>query len=170
MRHTLGTAVFSGMIGVTLFGSLLDARLLLQHRLAGRVAILCSRTMHVIGDLSLAVVSVLSRATRGWPSAPVDSAPQRRSRPAVTAAGPVTTGTIEWQRPAESAHAKTVDRNSVVDDPVTNQAVRSNDGNARFAPKDVRLVIGQSTFIDIGHEPSDVSLSCRLSKFSNSEA
>ena len=38
MRRTLGMAVFSGMLGVTLFGIFLTPVFFYRHRLAGRVA------------------------------------------------------------------------------------------------------------------------------------
>ena len=59
MRRSLGTAVFSGMIGVTLFGIFLDPRLLLRHSRHERVAGLYRRRGP--GDRLLA----LRRAVRG---------------------------------------------------------------------------------------------------------
>jgi hypothetical protein len=58
MRNTLGTAVFSGMLGVTLFGILLTPVFFYSIDWLGESRIFASHTAHQIGNLSLAVLTL----------------------------------------------------------------------------------------------------------------
>ena len=57
MRRTLGTAVFSGMLGVTLFGIILTPVFFYTHRLAGRIAAVSPRDAARHRRISLDVVA-----------------------------------------------------------------------------------------------------------------
>jgi len=155
MRQTLGTAVFSGMIGVTLFGVILTPIFFYSIDWLGESRFFSSRTMHVIGDLSLAVVSL--RPVRRVAGHLAHQLIQRRSAPSFAARpspppGPVTTGDNgDGSVRLDHAHAKTVDRNSVVDDPVTNQADHSNNGNGDSHSKESDSSLDSRHSLDIGH-------------------
>ena len=57
MRRTLGTAVFSGMLGVTLFGIFLTPVFFSIDRLARRHAGVCARGLaHCVGRNSLRLI------------------------------------------------------------------------------------------------------------------
>jgi len=58
MRNTLGTAVFSGMLGVTLFGILLTPVFFYSIDWLGESRIFGSHTAHQIGNVSLAILSL----------------------------------------------------------------------------------------------------------------
>jgi len=64
MRQTLGTAVFSGMLGVTLFGIFLTPVFFFTIDWLGATPLFASRAMHLAGDFSLAMVSL--RPIREW--------------------------------------------------------------------------------------------------------
>jgi multidrug efflux pump len=64
MRQTLGTAVFSGMLGVTLFGIFLTPVFFFTIDWLGATPLFASRAMHFVGDFSLGVVSL--RPVRNW--------------------------------------------------------------------------------------------------------
>ena len=56
MRRTLGTAVFSGMLGVTLFGIFLTPVFFYVIDWLGGTRLFASRAMHWLGELPLATV------------------------------------------------------------------------------------------------------------------
>ncbi len=58
MRQTLGTAVFSGMLGVTLFGIFLTPVFFFTIDWLGGTPIFASRAMHLLGNLSLGLVTL----------------------------------------------------------------------------------------------------------------
>ena len=58
MRQTLGTAVFSGMLGVTLFGIFLTPVFFFTIDWLGGTALFASRAMHLAGDGLLAVITL----------------------------------------------------------------------------------------------------------------
>ena len=59
MRRTLGTAVFSGMLGVTLFGIFLTPVFFMRHRLAGRhAAVPTRRLMRWIRFIALRILAL----------------------------------------------------------------------------------------------------------------
>jgi multidrug efflux pump len=64
MRQTLGTAVFSGMLGVTLFGIFLTPVFFFTIDWLGATPLFASRAMHLAGNISLAVISL--RPVRDW--------------------------------------------------------------------------------------------------------
>jgi multidrug efflux pump subunit AcrB len=69
MRQTLGTAVFSGMLGVTLFGLLLTPVFFYSIDWLGEAHLFRSLVMQRLNSLSLALVSlkpVRSSVTQGW--------------------------------------------------------------------------------------------------------
>jgi multidrug efflux pump len=69
MRQTLGTAVFSGMLGVTLFGLLLTPVFFYSIDWLGEAHLFRSLVMQRLNSLSLALVSlkpVRSTVTQGW--------------------------------------------------------------------------------------------------------
>jgi multidrug efflux pump len=64
MRRTLGTAVFSGMLGVTMFGLLLTPIFFFTIDWLGGTPVFASRVMRTAGELSLGVVT--ARPLRRW--------------------------------------------------------------------------------------------------------
>ena len=60
MRRTLGTAVFSGMLGVTLFGIFLTPVFFFTIDWLGGTRLFASRAMHWIGELPRRALHPLS--------------------------------------------------------------------------------------------------------------
>ncbi len=93
MRQTLGTAVFSGMLGVTLFGIFLTPVFFFTIDWLGATPLFASRAMQLAGSLSLALIDAAAR------SQPRPAAGRRQAT--ATARGrPDQTGPSLWQHRA----------------------------------------------------------------------